>query len=916
MSSSQSGSPRSNSDLDVEVENCKNALKEKLDSIQTYGGFATEKQYSHYPNPGLQIKDTLIALPLDPAQVTLIRDASRQVSSGRGDEALIDTPVKNAWELDASEFQIANPAWETFIYDTRNDASQSLGMPSVRAQLHKLVLYEPGSFFKQIRDCEKAPGVVATLIICLPSRHKGGEVHVSYAGKDRVFNTSESIFDISAVAWYADVTSEMQPVLEGYQLVLIYDIIQTERCQVGVVNRRVSRGRSRRRSIEEAEDTDGIISASFHKTQDQNLDSAFARLNLHRTPPLRLVYVLDHCYSQESPWIDGLKGRNRAVCYALREACARNGWHLLLCKVARAKTKKVPHINYWDSDGSDSEDGSSGVPLETVALCDGSTFASNEILYMDHVLGRYWYRNHHGLYSKSSRGGRGNPAVADQYRYHDLAVMMVPKSRLHQFLRDDVRLDALCRMIADDLDAHPEDPATRKQNIEFLSDALVQNPDMSPYILGSFWNLKEDDLFRSAVRAGVRSDETTAAAVGVSIVRTIKYTPMEAIDWNKSFGEFVSSHSSLDDLCQSLDLAEVLLLSQNKQTSFQKWRSTTESSIFETRKSFQVCDHDFIIKLAVLRWDDPDWINNTLLTKIRYCASKHLLSKFICSLLQKGRDEELDGAQKIARVLLESGTRKLPLASPVSFGTSLKSFARAGKDAFCQLLDSCLLSGLHEPVNELLRLSLDLLDPATKGEDMPKAEQQHEWIRPDKVLLDVLGILERRAMPPSEPARDFTITMLKDFVLKDLPESPYEPRGCGDCEHCEKLDAFLISENQVKGTFPGDNNVRWHLQQRLPVKLFLCSICEVEKNSTDSDQPQYGPGLKVVKKFREYDMAVMSRILPLRIEYVRVLIGASAYEELLLLRKPSKRSEQENRLKRRAEEDIESPNIKRQEVEA
>ncbi|KAI0813841.1 hypothetical protein GGR55DRAFT_702813 [Xylaria sp. FL0064] len=876
MSSSRSGSPWSNSDQDAEVENCKNALKEKLDSIQTYGGFATEKQYSHYPNPGLQIKDTLIALPLDPAQVTLIRDASRQAPSSRGDEASIDTSVRNAWELDASEFQIANPAWGTFIYNTRNDASQSLGMPSVRAQLYKLVLYEPGSFFKQEKDSEKAPGVVATLRICLPSRHKGGEVHVSYAGKDRVFNTSQRIFDISAVAWYVDVTIEEE-------------------------------------AEEEAEDTDGIISASFHKTQDQNLDSAFARFNLHPPPLLRLVYVLDHCYSQESPWIDGLKGRNRAVCYALREACARNGWHLLLCKVARAKMKKDPHINYWDSDGSDSEDWSSGVPLETVALCDGSTFASNEILDMDHVLGRYWYRNNYGLYSKSSRGGRGNPAVSDQYKYHDLAVMMVPKSRLHQFFRDDVRLDVLCRMIADDLDAHPEDPATRKQNIGFLSDALVKNPNTLPYILGSFWNLKEDDLFRSAVRAGVRSDKTTAERCGFDKVRYVGGILHYSMETDVcSFGEFVSSHTSLDDLCQSLDLAEDLLLSQNKQTSFQKWRSTTESSIFETRQSFQVRDHDFIIKLAVLRWDDPDWINNTLLPKIRDCASKHLLSKFICSLLQKDRDEELNGAQKIASVLLESDMQKLPLASPVSCGTSLKSFPRADEEAFCQLLDSCLLSGLQEPVNELLRLSLDLLDPAAKGEDVSEAEQQHEWIRPDKVLFDVLGILEKHTMPPSEPARDFIMTMLKEFVLRDLPESPHEPRGCGNCE---KLDAFLISENQEQSTFAGDNNVRWHLQQRLPVKLFLCSVCEVGTDSIDSDPPQSGLGLKVVKRLREYDMAVMSRI-PLRIGYVRALIGASAYEELILLRKPSKSSERDKTLKRRAEEDIESPNVKRQEVEA
>jgi hypothetical protein len=41
-----------------------------------------------------------------------------------------------------------------------------------------------------------------TLVIVLPSKHSGGEVHLSHAGKTRVFNSSKtSQFEFSYAAW-------------------------------------------------------------------------------------------------------------------------------------------------------------------------------------------------------------------------------------------------------------------------------------------------------------------------------------------------------------------------------------------------------------------------------------------------------------------------------------------------------------------------------------------------------------------------------------------------------------------------------------------------------------------------------------------------------------------------------------------
>ena len=60
----------------------------------------------------------------------------------------------------------------------------------------------------------------------------------------------------------------------------------------------------------------------------------------------------------------------------------------------------------------------------------------------------------------------------------------------------------------------------------------------------------------------------------------------------------------------SLDFVKRSLGPGELQTSFQQWRSTTELLSFESRKSLAIDDHDFVLELAALRWEDVDWITN------------------------------------------------------------------------------------------------------------------------------------------------------------------------------------------------------------------------------------------------------------------------------------------------------------------
>lgn len=99
-----------------------------------------------------------------------------------------------------------------------------------RVERYELLLYETGAFFKAHKDSEKSPGMFGTLVICLPSKQTGGEVHLVRGGNTRILETAKrSQYDISTLAWYSDVQHEIKLVASGYRLVLTYNLLQDQR---------------------------------------------------------------------------------------------------------------------------------------------------------------------------------------------------------------------------------------------------------------------------------------------------------------------------------------------------------------------------------------------------------------------------------------------------------------------------------------------------------------------------------------------------------------------------------------------------------------------------------------------------------------------------------------------------------------
>lgn len=131
-------------------------------------------------------------------------------------------------------------------------------------------------------------------MIALPSEHTGGDVIVQLRGEEQILRTQGLCdYGYSYLAWYADVNHSVSKVATGHRLVLTYNLIHQ------------ASNSSRMASV-----------LDDHK---QNLDSALAlwskkdhglELGSDHVDE-KLVYILEHEYSEANICIDHLKGKDQ-----------------------------------------------------------------------------------------------------------------------------------------------------------------------------------------------------------------------------------------------------------------------------------------------------------------------------------------------------------------------------------------------------------------------------------------------------------------------------------------------------------------------------------------------------------------------------------------------------------------------------
>ncbi|ETS04714.1 hypothetical protein M419DRAFT_73614 [Trichoderma reesei RUT C-30] len=378
--------PASSSHRRIVYSAWKQQLLNCLNGIVSSGDFAVSRRYQTFASPGLRIagSEAVIPLPLTDRDAETIQGACREAPFGRGDQTLVDKSVRKTWELDATQFECTNPSWPAFLSTLLNDAAAGLGLPDVSAKPHKLLLYEKGSFFKRHKDSEKEAGMVATLVVCLPGIHKGGDVHLSFGPERRVLATAPaSAFDVTALAWYSDVDHEVKPLESGHRLALTYNLFQS--------------GSAKQ-------------SAQFLFERSQQLKGIIGKWQAHFPQVPMVVYPLAHKYTKSSLSLSNMKGRDRAVCHSLKEASTACGLYLVLAHM----THTADEFDSYYTTG----EGETRTTLDSIYSCEGAQIGSSDTIDDRIILDSDMFTDRDAD-SQDEEEFTGNESAPISLRYHD-----------------------------------------------------------------------------------------------------------------------------------------------------------------------------------------------------------------------------------------------------------------------------------------------------------------------------------------------------------------------------------------------------------------------------------------------------------------------------------------------------------------
>ncbi|POS71299.1 2OG-Fe(II)oxygenase [Diaporthe helianthi] len=833
----------------------------RLASIETFGDFACMTRYSQHINPGLEVAGSLIPLPLVDRDASMIKSKCQQAPFGRGDDTVVDESVRRTWHLDASLFHCSNPAWPSFVETVLHDTTQKLGMPSrIRAVPWKLLLYEEGSFFRPHKDSEKEPGMIGTLVISLPSKHKGGEVHLSHGHMRHAFATSIfSAFDVTTLAWYSDVTHEIKPLTGGYRLVMTYNLLQ----QSG-----------------------SAPSASVFANHKEDLQ-ALLRMWTWRgadSTKAKIISRLEHKYSRSTLAIQYMKGRDAQISRCLQHVCQESGFHLLLAVMTRTKSE------YEEDYGEGDEE---YLQLDYVTDVGGKLIAKNINVEIDQILGPNPYKNRDAD-SEDEGEFTGNESAPSEFRYHDSALLIMPTRGLIDLLKSPScsaadLIQMVCLPSAASLDGPP---ITRTEVVHFLESVLdnygrsINEARLLTNILRACKMWSSQALYHKALWRAVREVQhntrhqqpyqllmpgspITEIAEALAEHCTEFFLQPTEQEWNECLGELVHGlEASL--LNKTLGLIERQLNKEELKQSFTGWRSSVETSKFVTVDVLTSLDLEFVLSLIEFHSSHDVWLSTVLLPKLSERAEKPLLYRLLHVLRNLAQREDgqfpLQDPLSLARRLLDATVPRLSLEihdveietarqarGPTYLGGSSNVTGRTLGNVtdFVGLLENCFISGLKELVMQLLSNS-------------------------HKNLTDGISRLA-----PREPRRQNTMGLRHHGPPNLLDRAPAE-------EFLASLD-FIRAPDQAVGRFTYSKHIRSHLEAVLPSQHYRCATDTTKVPGTNC-QTLVVTKIGVDTEFVE-DMQIFSdkmrmyekRLLIFRQPIVRGLIGDENYRSLIMM---------------------------------
>ncbi|MGW5152047.1 2OG-Fe(II) oxygenase [Rhodococcus koreensis] len=244
-------------------------------------------------------------IPIPTEQAHELRRIARPARYGLREQTLIDPTVRDTWEIPRSRVKIDKRRWNRTLVPILEELAADLGLPAesrLTAELHSMLVYTRRQFFRPHQDSEKDDRMIASLVITLPGTFTGGSLVVEHGGERAVYRSTKD--KLSFVAFYADCRHEVRPVRSGHRVVLTYNLMLDDNSL--------------------ARPTPGVDAALTDLLREHFRTPIRSRWrDTDGEAPNRLVYLLDHQYTERGLSWTRLKGDDAVRAAALRVAADR-----------------------------------------------------------------------------------------------------------------------------------------------------------------------------------------------------------------------------------------------------------------------------------------------------------------------------------------------------------------------------------------------------------------------------------------------------------------------------------------------------------------------------------------------------------------------------------------------------------------
>lgn len=166
------------------------------------------------------------ALPLGPEDIAALRELAEPSPFGHRDQTLQDPSVRRSWEIPGSAVSLD---WGARFARGLDEVLEALAVDPAgapEATLEKLLIYAEGDFFAPHRDSEKDPSMWGTLVVVLPTRHRGGDLVIEHAGRSFRWAPAGDASSgyLSFLGFFADCLHTVQPVEDGHRVALTWSL--------------------------------------------------------------------------------------------------------------------------------------------------------------------------------------------------------------------------------------------------------------------------------------------------------------------------------------------------------------------------------------------------------------------------------------------------------------------------------------------------------------------------------------------------------------------------------------------------------------------------------------------------------------------------------------------------------------------